>query len=372
MTALRRILAATAVPLLWSSQVVAQTSSGTGFIVSRTGVVVTAYHVIADTDIVQVHVPGRPNPYNADVLRGDPVNDLAVLKIRDFPQSTDLNSEPPFALSSSPVRVGQTCFTLGYPLAAVLGTTPRLASGTINSTLGVRDDPRALQISNPIQPGNSGGPLVTEEGFLVGVVVSGLDAKLFLDKAGILPQNVNFAIKTAYLRPLLDDIQLVLRERSPLQGLPLDKQVERITAFTVQIVAMKSTTAGPAVPGSPVSAPGRNLDVELFRLKGSVKGDFTGHEGVLKIGAGRLTWQRTDNGVEKPQDSANFSVPLQDVRKTQKGKRKGSFVVILEDGTPHYFISGKPRVGDREKGIASIDGEQAFEAVINAVKKASR
>ena len=82
-----------------------------------------------------------------------------------------------------------------------MGDNSRFSSGRINSLYGIQDDPRLLQISNPLQPGNSGGPLFSSKGELIGVVVSSLSAKYFFyDNAGIIPQNVNFAIKISYLR----------------------------------------------------------------------------------------------------------------------------------------------------------------------------
>ena len=68
---------------------------------------------------------------------------------------------------------------------------------------GFADDPRGWQVSVPVQPGNSGGPLLDENGNLIGVVV----AKLGLTAAkaiGDMPQNVNYAIKSAYALPLLE------------------------------------------------------------------------------------------------------------------------------------------------------------------------
>ena len=65
-------------------------------------------------------------------------------------------------------------------------------------------NPRLFQISNPLQPGNSGGPLFNFKGELVGVVVSSLNAKAFYDNLGIVPQNVNFAIKNSYMKNMLE------------------------------------------------------------------------------------------------------------------------------------------------------------------------
>jgi len=79
-----------------------------------------------------------------------------------------------------------------------------MTSGQVNSTSGMQDDTRMLQISIPLQGGNSGGPVLGWDGSVLGVV----DIKLLkLDEKGDEPpQNVNYAVKASYLRPLLDDL----------------------------------------------------------------------------------------------------------------------------------------------------------------------
>ena len=76
-------------------------------------------------------------------------------------------------------------------------------SGAISSLYGVQDDPRWFQISVPIQPGNSGGPLFNEKGEVIGITVASLDVKNVFEITGAFPQNINFAIKSAYIKNLL-------------------------------------------------------------------------------------------------------------------------------------------------------------------------
>jgi hypothetical protein len=100
-------------------------------------------------------------------------------------------------------RVGQNVATIGFPNINLQGFSPKLTRGEISSLNGFGDDPRGWQISAPVQPGNSGGPLLDENGNLIGVVV----AKLGLSAAkatGDLPQNVNYAVKSAYALALLE------------------------------------------------------------------------------------------------------------------------------------------------------------------------
>ena len=98
------------------------------------------------------------------------------------------------------------------------GYSPKLTKGIINSLSGVKDDPRNFQISVPLQPGNSGGPLVDQYGNVVGVVVARLSALKLLRETGALPQNVNYAVKVSYATAFLEALPNVankLKEPNP-------------------------------------------------------------------------------------------------------------------------------------------------------------
>jgi len=103
----------------------------------------------------------------------------------------------------STVKQGDRVWTLGFPLTNVLGEKPILTEGTISSTDGVGEDPRFFQISVPIQPGNSGGPLLNERGEVIGLTVSTMNAMKFFQVTGSMPQNINFAVKITYAKSLI-------------------------------------------------------------------------------------------------------------------------------------------------------------------------
>jgi S1-C subfamily serine protease len=96
------------------------------------------------------------------------------------------------------VRLGEMVAAFGYPWRGLLSTTGNFTLGNVTSLTGLRDDTRYLQISTPVQPGNSGGPLLDASGNFVGVVSAKLNA-LFIMAAteGDIPENVNFAIKSS-------------------------------------------------------------------------------------------------------------------------------------------------------------------------------
>src|SRR4029079_10829288 len=96
---------------------------------------------------------------------------------------------------SGPVRAGEAIAVYGFPLAGVLSSTGNVVSGNVTALTGLGDDVRYFQISAPIQPGNSGGPLMDYSGLVVGIVNAKLNDLAFAKTTGDLPQNVNFAIK---------------------------------------------------------------------------------------------------------------------------------------------------------------------------------
>jgi S1-C subfamily serine protease len=178
-------------------------SSGSGFLVSRSGIVATNYHVIEDAKQIIVMLPNDNRKYMARVIANDKRNDLALIQIDDFPANSYKDKIPYKIKSTQAVQISNKVFTIGYPLTSFLGTKPKFSDGTISSITGPRDDPRLLQMNASIQPGNSGGPLFSIAGEVVGIVVASANAKFFYDELGVIPQNVNFAVKSDYLLSLL-------------------------------------------------------------------------------------------------------------------------------------------------------------------------
>ena len=106
--------------------------------------------------------------------------------------------------NGSNINKGQEIFTIGYPLVQIQGQEPKATFGRINSLSGIKDDIRFFQIDAPIQPGNSGGPLLDNSGNVIGVVTATLAQFVALRESGSLPQNVNYAVKSDYFIPLLN------------------------------------------------------------------------------------------------------------------------------------------------------------------------
>jgi S1-C subfamily serine protease len=170
-------------------------ASGTGAIVSATGYVLTAAHVVTESKNLKIIT--AQGVKTASVVRVDEANDIAVLKLE-----AGIYPALPVA-SSRKVRLGQTVATIGFPNIEIQGFSQKVTRGEISSLNGIGDDPRAWQISVPVQPGNSGGPLLDENGNVIGVVVSKLGLKA-AQATGDIPQNVNYAVKSTYALALLE------------------------------------------------------------------------------------------------------------------------------------------------------------------------
>ena len=174
---------------------------GTGWICAS-GLVVTNHHVVAGGHTFTI-VFSRERHLPATLVASDPSTDLALLRI-------DGSQVPPgLPFAAAPAALGQKVFTIGFPHADLLGIEPKLTDGTISSASGMQDDPRTVQISVPVQPGNSGGPLLNLRGEVVGVVTSKLNAIEVFRYTGDVPQNVNFAVKVGYVETLLASAGLV-------------------------------------------------------------------------------------------------------------------------------------------------------------------
>jgi serine protease Do len=185
-------------------------SSGSGFFVTGEGHVLTNAHVVENCQAVSVTRPGEP-PQGAGVIARDRTNDLALLLTTLKPTAT----VPPLRLG---VRTGESVAVFGFPLAGLLPSTGNFTVGNVTATAGLRDDTRILQVSAPVQPGNSGGPLLDQEGNIAGVVVAKMDAIATAAATADIPQNVNFAIKATVAATFLETNGVSVRSVVPGGG----------------------------------------------------------------------------------------------------------------------------------------------------------
>jgi len=171
--------------------------TGTGFIINDRGDVVTNGHVAGRCSRLAFRLNGQPM-VNGRLVAVDNKNDLAVV---NFPLP---NAATAILSSASKERLGEDLIVFGYPLIGILSTSGNLTRGSISALDGIDDDARYMQISAPVQPGNSGGPVLDLAGRVIGVVTYKLDAVTTAKASGDIPQNVNFALKIDVLKLFLD------------------------------------------------------------------------------------------------------------------------------------------------------------------------
>ena len=158
------------------------TAFGTGFLVSGAGHVLTNRHVVSGC--ATLGVDGAV----ATLLADDVTFDLALLKIEGQ------TGMVPASFAAEPARLNSDVTVAGYPLPDLLGGL-NVTRGSLTSLKGIGGDGINMQISAPVQAGNSGGPVINASGQVVGVVVAKLDAEVVSELYGDVPQNVNFAIR---------------------------------------------------------------------------------------------------------------------------------------------------------------------------------
>ena len=165
----------------------ARIASGTGFVVARDRVM-TNQHVIAGCNRILIRTHDNRTLEATPPARVDVQRDLALLVVPGDPG-------PVLSFRTNAIRRGEGVVTYGFPLSGILSSGPTLTTGEISALAGLGDNQQQFQISAPVQPGNSGGPLLDRQGHVVGVVVSKLNAQRVAQHTGDIPQNVNFAVK---------------------------------------------------------------------------------------------------------------------------------------------------------------------------------
>lgn len=197
-------------------------STGSGFVVSETGHILTNQHVIDKCQNITV------DGINATVKSISKDLDLAILEVKDHKNFT------PAEFSTDPTRLNSDVTAIGYPLSGFLGGI-NVTRDSVSSLSGLYGNATEVQITAPIQPGNSGGPLLDKSGRVMGVVVATLNSTKMLKERATLPQNVNFAIRGELAWSYL--LQNGIRAKLSLEGRELSSEdlAERAKNFTVFI-----------------------------------------------------------------------------------------------------------------------------------------
>ena len=197
-------------------------SSGSGFVVSKEGHILTNAHVVKECS--EILVDGQP----ATLVESSDMFDLALLK------TSQLGGKEIAVFSASPAKLNSDVTVVGYPYANLLGGL-NVTRGSVSSLKGLRGDATTLQITAPVQSGNSGGPLVAADGEVVGVIVSKLDALVMAKNSGDIPQNVNFAIRGEIAKLFLAQNQIEPELSLTDEVLPPEVLASKASRFTTFI-----------------------------------------------------------------------------------------------------------------------------------------
>lgn len=199
-------------------------SSGSGYVLTRDGHIGTNAHVVSDCSYLDV-----PGYGTATLVQADLVNDLAIIQL----DRKHADHVVKFR-AKQPILRGEEIFVLGYPFAQLLDNNLNFTHGIVSSLAGVQGDIRHFMVSAPVQPGNSGGPVLDRTGALIGTVVSRLDKFKTLRLAGDLPENINFAIRGRLMATFMESLGLspsyntITSLKSPPQ---IDEEAARYTVL---------------------------------------------------------------------------------------------------------------------------------------------
>lgn len=197
---------------------------GTGFAVSSNGYILTNFHVIKGADSLYVQ-NSKGNSFKVRRIYEDPGNDIAILKVVDE-SFTNLGAVP-YSIKKSTAGIGEQVYTLGYPKDDVV-----LGDGYVASKTGINGDTLSYQVAIPVNPGNSGGPLIDNNGNIVGII-NGKEDKT---------DGAAFAVKSKYILEALEAIpqdslnkRVSFGKKTMLQGMKRHKQVEKIQDYIFMI-----------------------------------------------------------------------------------------------------------------------------------------
>ncbi len=167
---------------------------GTGFFVNKTGDILTNSHVV--DGCTEIRLPALSA--TATMFVADKVNDLAIVRTASKPDDV------PAIADAARVKQGQEVVVFGYPLDGYLPAAGNVTTGLVSALAGPWNNSSLVQISAPVQQGNSGGPVIDHKGNVVGVVVAKADAIRLAKITGDVPQNVNFAVAVGTVRTFLE------------------------------------------------------------------------------------------------------------------------------------------------------------------------
>ena len=210
-------------------------SNGSGFAVTDDGWILTNAHVVRGCQRVEIGNTGE-----AVDLRMDSHDDLALIKASAGVQTR------PLALRHDVIRLGEDIIALGFPLNGILSDSIKMTTGNVNALSGLENDARYLQISTPVQPGNSGGPVIDRHGHVIGITTAVL-SKNYADQNGFIAQNVNFALKASVAAIFIEAQGLTVSYADDDKGAPVPSTADITEKTTPSVYKILCYAATPTI-----------------------------------------------------------------------------------------------------------------------------
>ncbi len=207
-------------------------ATGTGFFVGNSGHVLTNHHVVEGCSRVEGDVAGSKQVLN--IVASDQLNDLAVLS------GAESITDGAVFRDGRSIRPGDEVFIVGYPMQSILSGVS-ITTGIVSSLTGLSSNTSQMQISAPVQPGNSGSPALDKYGNVVGVVVAKLDAVKVATRTGDIPQNINFAINGTIVKTFLDAHNISYEMRRTSKVLTGAEIAAQANGYTLPIRCLRGT-----------------------------------------------------------------------------------------------------------------------------------
>ncbi len=180
---------------------------GSGFVVGINGEIATDYHVVPNCSVIHVKDASGTHDVVSRRVVGNRDADLAILSGVGFGSR--------LTIRSTPANQGETVTTYGYPLGNLLGNAGNLTTGTVSGVTGYQGDKKAFQMTAPVQPGSSGGPVVDESGLVIGIAAAKLNALAVAAAIGDISQNVNFSWHAEPLKALMEENGIAYNHPKP-------------------------------------------------------------------------------------------------------------------------------------------------------------
>ncbi len=260
-------------------------NNGTGFIISSDGYILTAAHVVDEGAFIEVVWDGQT--FEAQLISQLPEHDLALIKIEETELPAVVLDQESFVSRQEPVWV------LGFPFAENIGKGLTTTSGHITA-IQMRAGVPFLQTDAAVNPGNSGGPLVNDQGAVIGIITS----KYMAQRSGFaVSEGLNFAVPIRIISPLLEGID-GLSFHTPstlaqsLTGMQIDQQM---SPSVVMVIAksQESTQANPWVALQKILS--ANID-EFSRVLDDSHWEINLWASSARVGLTELDFDQTLNG----------------------------------------------------------------------------